>query len=354
MNKKVIHLIPQDGLGGVEQAARSLIPYPNLDIEIAFLCGKTLSKKDFIKVVSGPSVKLNSLSFYINGFNYLAKSDPDVLITSLWRSSIIGIVYTIYKKFMLKKKINFILFLHADRFAHKVDRLFTTLAAMLADEVWADSVATATSLLKDKKFTQKMKIISFLIRNEQLKPCDLEEKKDDFVFWGRIAKQKQLDIAIKLFSKIKLTKPESIFYIYGPDCGELEALKRLVRELNLVSNVLFMGPKKPNDYPSNARKAKFFINTSSHEGMAIAVTEAMQLGLVPIVTPVGEIANYCIDGTNSIYYNSTTSKDILNILSDTQLYSELSQNAIEYWDHKNDYSRDFNDNCMRVIKGNLC
>ena len=50
MNKKVIHLIPQDGLGGVEQAARSLIPYPNLDIDIAFLCGKTLSKKDFIKV----------------------------------------------------------------------------------------------------------------------------------------------------------------------------------------------------------------------------------------------------------------------------------------------------------------
>ncbi|WP_352287850.1 glycosyltransferase [Psychrobacter sp. GW64-MNA-CIBAN-0177] len=354
MNKKVIHLIPQDGLGGVEQAARSLIPHPNLDIEISFLRGKTLSKKDMIKLVSGPRVNLNSLSFYINGFSYLVKSDPDVLITSLWRSSIIGIAYTLYKKFILKKEINFILFLHADRFAHKVDKLFTTLAAMLADEVWADSDATATSLLKNDRFTKKMKIISFLIRNEQLKPCDLEEKEDNFVFWGRIAKQKQLDIAIKLFSKIKLRKPESIFYIYGPDCGELEALKKLVSELNLLSNVLFMGSKKPNDYPSNAKRAKFFINTSSHEGMAIAVTEAMQLGLVPIVTPVGEIANYCIDGKNSIYYNSTTDKDILNILSDTQLYSKLSQNAMEYWNYKNDYSKDFNDNCLRVIQGNLC
>ncbi len=36
--------------------------------------------------------------------------------------------------------------------------------------------------------------------------------------------------------------------------------------------------------------------------MAISVIEAMQAGLVPIVTPVGEITGYCSDGVNSVFF----------------------------------------------------
>ena len=33
----------------------------------------------------------------------------------------------------------------------------------------------------------------------------------------------------------------------------------------------------------------------------MSVVEAMQIGLVPIVTPVGEIARYCVDGKNAVW-----------------------------------------------------
>ena len=110
-----------------------------------------------------------------------------------------------------------------------------------------------------------------------------------------------------------------------------------------------MGEKAPNHYPEEALNSKFFINTSSHEGMAIAVTEAMQLGLVPIVTPVGEIANYCIDGLNSIYYQDSAYEKVLNAINDQTVYDSLSSNARTYWNQKVDYSMDFNQNCQRIL-----
>lgn len=345
---KIIHLIPEDGLGGVEQAARSLEPFNNLDIEVAFLRGKTLSEKKFINVISDSRVKLNSLSFYINGFRHLVKKNPEVVITSLWRASIIGIVYKLYKKLILKENMKFVVFLHADRFAHRVDKIVTTIGAFLADEIWTDSTATATSLFKNRNLTRKMQIISFLIKNKNLDPVDMSKKDNNFVFWGRLARQKRVDIAIRLFHEVKKKYPSSLFYIFGPDGGELDSLKKLVLDLDLASNVLFMGVKQPNHYPSEAKNAKFFINTSSHEGMAIAVTEAMQLGLVPIVTPVGEIANYCINYENSIYYSEDV-EYILKVFENTSLYSKLRRNAIDYWNSKNDYSTDFNNNCLRIL-----
>lgn len=351
MKKKVIHLIPIDGLGGVEQAARSINPSLELDINIAFICGSSLRKESIFKEVSGPKVSLNSPMFYINGFKYLLKEQPDLLMSSLWRSSIISIAYNIYSKTLTKKNSKFVLFLHANKFGHILDKIFTIIAMHLADEIWCDSKATQLAMLKQKKLLKKSKVISFLV-NTDIELFPKESKEDNFVFWGRLAKAKRIDKAIKLFSKVHLSKPNSMFYIYGPDRGELRKLKTLVKDLKLENHVLFMGEKEPGQYPVQATSSRFFINTSSHEGMAIAVTEAMQLGLIPIVTPVGEVADYCKDNQNSIYFKDeeTTAKRIIQVLSDQHLQKSLSQNAIAYWNNKLNYSQDFVENCLRVLK----
>lgn len=350
MKKKVIHLIPQDGLGGVEQAARSINPSSELDINIAFICGSSLRKERIFKEI-GPKVSLNSPLFYINGFKYLLKEQPDFLVSSLWRSSIISIAYNLYSRLLNKNNSKFVLFLHVNKFGHILDKIFTTIAMYLADEIWCDSKATQLAMLRQKKLFKKSKVISFLV-NTDVELFPNESKEDNFVFWGRLAKQKRIDKAIKLFSKVHLSKPNSMFYIYGPDGGELSNLKALVQELKLENHVLFMGEKEPGQYPVQATSSIFFINTSSHEGMAIAVTEAMQLGLIPIVTPVGEVARYCKDNQNSIYFKDekTTAERIIQVLSDKQLQMSLSQNAIAYWNNKLNYSQDFVENCLRILK----
>lgn len=344
---KVIHLIPIDGLGGVEQAARSLDPTDKLNIEVAFISGKSLSDKPHIKIIDENS-RLNSFRFYKSGFKYLLDQKPDLLICSLWRTSIIGIAYYLYRRSLSEKKLKLVVFIHANKFAHVADKIITKIIIRLSDEVWCDSHASKVGIFKKNSHNTRLKTISFFVRTCKPKIENLV-RYDNFIFWGRIAKQKRLDKAINLFKKISEELPESSFYIYGPDCGELDNLEKLVQNLNLSKKVFFMGEKKPNDYPKEAFSSKFFMNTSSHEGMAIAVTEAMQIGLVPIVTMVGEIANYCIDGVNSIHYSDSAYKDILDTVGNQSNYDNLSVNASEYWDNKVEYSTDFNENCLRLI-----
>lgn len=346
---KVVHLIPNDGLGGVEQAARSLDPTDKLNTEVAFINGKPLNIKPHIKIIDENS-KLNSFKFYKSGFKHLLKQKPDLLICSLWRTSIIGIAYYIYRRTVSDKKLKLVVFIHADKFAHIVDKIITKTIISISDEVWCDSYASKVGIFKDKSEDSKLKIISFFVRtlSDNFNSNGVK-KSNNFVFWGRIAKQKRLDKAINLFKKISIDLPSSLFYIYGPDRGELDSLKELVKKLELSERVLFMGEKEPNYYPEEALNSKFFINTSSHEGMAIAVTEAMQLGLVPIVTPVGEIANYCIDGINSIYYNDSSYSRVISSINNPLIYDGLSNNAAKYWKNNIDYSTDFNQNCLRIL-----
>ena len=65
----------------------------------------------------------------------------------------------------------------------------------------------------------------------------------------------------------------------------------------------------------------------------MSVVEAMQLGLVPVVTPAGEIANYCRNGENSIFIEDETQalEDIKVILGASVKYRSMRENAIATW-----------------------
>jgi glycosyltransferase involved in cell wall biosynthesis len=74
--------------------------------------------------------------------------------------------------------------------------------------------------------------------------------------------------------------------------------------------------------------------------MAMSVVEAMQLGLVPLVTPVGEIKNYCRDEVNAILIDDEDSsvKSILNLLDNKNAFEKIRQNTISYWNDSEIYS----------------
>jgi len=66
----------------------------------------------------------------------------------------------------------------------------------------------------------------------------------------------------------------------------------------------------------------------------------MQLGLVPLVTPVGEIKNYCRDEVNAILIDDEDSavKSILNLLDNKNAFEKIRQNTISYWNDSEIYS----------------
>ena len=85
----------------------------------------------------------------------------------------------------------------------------------------------------------------------------------------------------------------------------------------------------------------------------MSVVEAMQIGLVPIVTPVGEIAHYCVDKKNAVWIqeDSTAVDAVIDLLSDTDKYKRMSYAAAEYWQEKPLYRDDFLAAATELIEG---
>ena len=96
----------------------------------------------------------------------------------------------------------------------------------------------------------------------------------------------------------------------------------------------------------------FFIQLSSYEGMAMSVVESMQLGLVPIVTNVGEIENYCTDGFNSIIYEGVekTFLKVLNVKENIEVYKYIRNNSSKTWINKNLYKDDMKSACKNFVE----
>jgi glycosyltransferase involved in cell wall biosynthesis len=173
-----------------------------------------------------------------------------------------------------------------------------------------------------------------------------------FIFWGRIHKQKRLDNALYFFSEIYTSNKDASFIIIGPDCGDLKSVRNLVSNLKLSSAVHFMGPLSFDNIKILSANASFYLQTSELEGMALSVVEAMQLGLVPIVTPVGEIKNYCVDGFNAIFITKNNWNAIDNVrllLSNVEDYNKFRYNSISSWNNKITYKDDVFNKCLDPV-----
>ena len=133
--RKIIHLIPYDGIGGVETAARSMSRISSGDLTF---------QVETIFPVSSTSQRLITFNplLLIMAVSRIWVAKPDVLIVSLWRSCLVGVALK-----LLRPSTRLVLFLHLPNDVHFMDRIFTRFAALLACRVWADSHQTLSQRL---------------------------------------------------------------------------------------------------------------------------------------------------------------------------------------------------------------
>ncbi len=331
--KNVIHLIPYDGIGGVETAARTMaeLEQSEVDFQVSYIFNQPLVDP----------YGFNPLPFF-KAARQIITRQPDILIVSLWRSCIVAFFVK-----LLCPRIRFVLFLHFPEDVHFFDRLLTRLMAKFAHQIWADSGATLSRRLSGLPSTNG-KVISFVThriaayRRKKVKPV--------FIFWGRIHSQKRLERALAIFANIHSVRPESHFIVIGPDGGELTRMREVAHRIKITDAVMFAGAMNFSEIKSLAKNASFYLQTSELEGMAMSVVEAMQLGLVPVVTPVGEIGAYCKHRENSLLITSDrdTVDDILELLNDPGKYEQLRNGAIATWADKPLYSESVIHACLDI------
>ena len=323
--RKVLHLIPYDGIGGVEEAARAMAaapPHPGTDFTLRFLFPNVRSRAQRLAT-------FNPLRILAEARGIAAEA-PDLLIVSLWRAALTGCLVR-----LLNRRIKLVLFVHNSAEAHGLDFLATRAALRLADAVWTDSQASVQNRFR-RAPTQPVTTISYLAHKLAPLPGPGGDRPPApvFAFWGRLSAQKNLGRALELFATLRATHRDARFLIIGPDGGQEASLRADASARGLGDAVTFAGPMPFDQIPAAVARAgaRFYLQTSQYEGMALSVTEAMQLGLVPVVTPVGEIARYCRDGDNAVLVGDAPVPDGLRaLLRDGAAYAACRDRALACW-----------------------
>ena len=76
----------------------------------------------------------------------------------------------------------------------------------------------------------------------------------------------------------------------------------------------------------------------------MACVEAMQLGLVPVVTPVGEMARYVRDSENGVLFDpeqiDVAADKVGRLIADPSVYGAMRSQAIAQWHNTPLYADD--------------
>lgn len=349
--QKLVYITHGLDIGGVEVALISAIPDLNKNFKLRVLVLGSINPQLIADLSASEKEVFEELNYPIIAYPIcwifiiakIKEINPDILISSLWRSSLIA---GIYKR--VRPKVKYFAFIHNTKFFHFLDEKFSKMALKKADSILVDSVSSM-KFVKEIFSGKQVSVVSFLTNHGPKTNIvrSLEDrKKIRFLYLGRIHRVKNLGLALELIKFLKDKGLNVCLDIYGRDDGDKENVKRQIIDSNLEGECFFRGQIPHQDRFGLFRDYDFFIQTSDFEGMAMSVAEAMQNGLPCIITPVGEIPNYSSDMISAIYLNKyideKTKLDqfnkVLDVIHTPSLYASISRQSHLEFANKKIYS----------------
>lgn len=153
---------------------------------------------------------------------------------------------------------------------------------------------------------------------------------DDFIMLtvGELIPRKNHEVIIKMISKMKNDKLH--FFIAGE--GELtETLKMIVKELNIENNVHFLGFSRNISELCNS--CDLFVFPSVHEGLPVALMEAMACGKPVVVSKIRGNVDLIDEGKGGYFVDTYDidgyAKAIQKFLDNKELLKEFGDYNIE-------------------------
>lgn len=227
----------------------------------------------------------------------LRRFKPELVIASLWKSIMPALLYK-----LARRKIRFFLLIHSTLFYHVLDRVVTMWGLRVADTVFADSAST-------KRFVQgvsgpdtNIQVLSFLIARtpEVIAPGDFSQ---GFRFFSvsRLNPVKRMPLAVGVIAALRDRGLAVSLDIFGRPDGDSQAVANEIARHGLGNVVTMRGELPPEKKAEIYMHYNAYIQMSAHEGMAMSVVEAMQRGMLCVLTPVGEIPNYANDKVSAVF-----------------------------------------------------
>ena len=313
-------------MGGVEVAAKTARARAGsgCDISVLFF----LSDRGSARI--GFADRLGFLSWrtllaYPRAFRVMWRSRAAVMTFSLWKT----VPLLLAARLLLRARI--VYFLHLERPTHRVDAWLSRVAIRVAHSVWADSEATLRA--RGVPAGKPARVISFV--TERLEPVAPPHLAPRFVTWGRLSEQKGVARAVELVALLTERGVHATFIAYGRDDGERAKLVSLAERLGVRERISFPGQLARDERAQAAANNSFFLQLSRYEGMCMGAVEAMQLGLVPVATAVGQMEIYVRDGRTGLVVDPAdlprAADALVALLADPDRYAALSVAARAWW-----------------------
>lgn len=359
MKPRIIHIIHNLEIGGVETAILSSLNELNDNFEFTLVCIGSINKH-LLETLTPPILsnikQVNSVLNLAKTVQFLRKFPNQIVISSLWKSHIFHFFIKIFCQIQTS-----VLFLHSSRFAHLIDKYGILLGLKIADEVWADSQSSIDFIQPYNKSNIPAYKISFLLQHFKPKAVQrVSNKLFKFVFLGRLSPVKRLDLIVKFVHELKQNGITLLLDIYGPDEHTLKSIEDKAAQLGLSSLITYKGICSIEDIETVLHQYDCYVMMSDYEGMSISTVQAMESGLICFLRNVGEIHNYGQDMVNSVILNSIDSKDwnefihnSVQVLKNEALQDKLLSNSTTKFANQLTYSQDIRQNLERLLSSQV-
>src|SRR3989344_5816348 len=135
--------------------------------------------------------------------------------------------------------------------------------------------------------SEKLVLIENGIDFEKFSHIQRKEFNTNFLFVGRLSKNKNLSALIGSFELVCLQEPSARLFIAGKNFDEdLEKLGLLVKQKKLEKNVFFTGGLSETELKKLVSQCSFCVYSSLYEGFGISVLELMSSGMIPILNDI--------------------------------------------------------------------
>jgi glycosyltransferase involved in cell wall biosynthesis len=157
----------------------------------------------------------------------------------------------------------------------------------------------------------------------------LDDRDSTLLFLGHLLRDKGVYDLVRAFARVAARFPQAKLVLGGT--GDLEGVQQLAAQLEISDRLSCPGWLGPDRKSAALASSLIFLLPSYHEGMPMALLEAMSWGLPVIATPVGGIPQVIDHEVSGLLVAAGDieglARQIERLLADTVLRERLGANA---------------------------
>ncbi|MFR8989751.1 MAG: glycosyltransferase family 4 protein [Fusobacterium sp.] len=244
----------------------------------------------------------------------------------------------LYINFLKEKNKKIILHIHGAEYLIFYNKL-SEKKKLKVKKIWeiADKIIVLSEQWK-KDFFKIFKLENIIVINNgiNIKKLKLaisrtEEKQNNFLLLGRLGKRKG---AYDLIKAIEILKEEFLqVKLYMAGDGEIEEIKKIVKDKKLKENIEIVGWADFNKKIELLREVSTIVLPSYNEGLPMTILEGMATGKFIISTNVGGIPEVVLNNENGIIIEPGDIQGLATamkkVLTDIEFVKKCSENNIK-------------------------